>query len=706
MCRNKHAINGSLLLFAAFGVATLLSTLIGGKVFAAQSTSNGVYTDSTTGVRWEYELITDTDNQVDPQVLTIRYYDKPVDVTTVKVPSLADLISGVPGATNDLNTYFLKDADTAAQNTAYGASYPRVTTSTPTTVLDMTNTQKIQIRGVKPIIDPDVETELIFGNNMVTTDSFVKHAEATVCTNIQYNSTWDYYYCQTWDTQPFDVSSIQGWGNMSYEEQVSYVPKITDFECQPYNGNMAPNTCYYQNGTFKEWTEFIGDAFGGYKLKLTNFSASKFNYLGWYTFRNSTFNEENTTVTIEGNSMLGGGIFAGTNVKNININTNNYGTELFRDCQSIENVNLGDGVTVINEDTFAGTNLTSFDFSNTGVKEIKARAFQDAQLTQINLDGVERIGYRAFMSNDIRELTLPKSINYLDAELFRDNYNMKKLTVAYDTMTSGTLRAMFVILDNTWHGTNQPSMTIEELTVLAPYSANEQVKATHLSMEDYVYNYRDEEHDVDCRMGHWSDNADYWFYKLANSADRSDIESIYYCKALSEPEKLYAKLDEKKNIIAPNYFSEFYGLNKIIIGDGIEYIGASAFAAQKAYSGTGSAEWEAINDTINKCERNDPDCIGGSRWSSMRKISKISIPDSVKGIGAMAFGAMYSAGMDISIPRDIEYIGQAAFKNAVSLEIDVDFPNLVFLGDNAFAGTMVRNVHLYDKLEYLGYMVF
>ena len=538
MCRNKHAINGSLLLFAAFGTATLLSTLIGGKVFAAQSTSNGIYADSTTGVRWEYELVTDTDNQVNPQTLTIRYYDKPVDATTVKVPSLADLISGITGATNDLNTYFLKDADTAAQNTAYGASYPRVTTSTPTTVLDMSATNKIQIMGVKPIIDPDVETELIFGEEMVIGDTYTKSITATRCNGWNYsewNPTWWGYDCIEEDIV-IDPATIPGWSEKTLAEKISYIPTPADFGCIEKGYFSSPERpvegqCYYRR--FNQSTTFVGGAFSGYKLKLTGFSADKFNYVGWYAFKDSTLNEDNTTITISGNSMLGGEMFAGTNVKNVIINTNTYGADMFKDCQGIENVTFGDGVSTIMDGTFAGTNLTSFDFSNTGVKEIKARAFQDAQLTQINLDGVERIGYRAFMGNDIRELTLPKSINYLDVELFRNNYNMKKRTVAYDTMTSGTLRAMFVTLDNTWHGTNQPSMTIEELTILAPYSANEQVKATHLSMEDYVYNYRDEEHDYTCRMGHWSDNANYWFYKLANAADSNDIESIYYCKALS-----------------------------------------------------------------------------------------------------------------------------------------------------------------------------
>ena len=48
----------------------------------------------------------------------------------------------------------------------------------------------------------------------------------------------------------------------------------------------------------------------------------------------------------------------------------------------------------------------------------------------------------------------------------------------------------------------------------------------------------------------------------------------------------------------------------------------------------------------------------------------------------------------------------AAFRRVFFLNQDVDFPNLVALGDYAFDSTLVHNIVLHDKLQYMGVMVF
>ncbi len=684
MCRNKHAINGSLLLFGAFGVATLLSTLIGGKVFAAQSTSNGVYTDSTTGVRWEYELVTDTDNQVDPQVLTIRYYDKPVDATTVKVPSLTDLIAGVPGATNDLNTYFLKDADTAAQDTAYGASYPRVTTSTPTTVLDMSATNKIQIMGVKPIIDPDVETELIFGEEMVIGDTYTKSITATRCNGWVYNEwnpTWWGYDCIEEDIV-IDPATIPGWSEKTLAEKISYIPTPADFGCIAKGYFSSPERpvegqCYYRR--FNQSTTFVGGAFAGYKLKLTNFKASNFNYVGWKAFKNSTFSEENTTITIDGNTLGGGKIFQNTNIKNITINTESIGVALFKDCQQIEHINFGENVSFIQNDTFAGTNLTSFDFSGTNIKRIGARAFEGAQLTTVDFTGIERIDYGAFRDNDIRELYLPKSINYLQSSIFTNNTSLKKVTIAYDTLSSGTTLPFWVVYGGPelCSGSNC-NFPLEEVNIIAPYAADEPVSATHVTYDDYRWGFNTwtQEHTGGSQPNNWGANS----YGYANG------QSYKF-------EDDFADYDNYKNILAPLYFATFSNLKKITIGEGYEYIGSSAFW----YDTFLGIEWpatQALDGTFNGQMKNG------------RYLEKIQLPETLKGVGNLAFQGSYAVNMQVNLPRGLEFIGISAFQALYHMGGDFDLPNLKYLGDHAFNGTSLRDITIHDTLEYWGAKAF
>jgi hypothetical protein len=306
--------------------------------------------------------------------------------------------------------------------------------------------------GVKPIIDSDVETELIFGEQMVIGDTFEKHAEARICTNWRHNAgtyydgtTYDYYYCNDMSDHSFDVSTVPGWNDKTISEKSSYAPTEEDFNCILFNWSLPDGVvpeeghCYVQQDTYQQWTAFHGGACSGYKLKLTNFAASNCNYIGWYAFKDSTLNDANTSVVINGNSLLGGEIFAGTNVKNVTIKTNNYGDGLFKSCQGLEKISIDSNVTYLKPETFAKTNLTSFDFSNYNIKHIGARAFENAQITSVDFTGIEQIDYRAFKDNDIINLSLPKSIKRLGAEIFKGNGNMKKVTIAYDTMTKGTV---------------------------------------------------------------------------------------------------------------------------------------------------------------------------------------------------------------------------------------------------------------------------
>ena len=184
MSKNKHVVKGFLLLF----VAVFAATIFGGSAYA--TTTNGIITDSN-DIRWEY--VYDDNNS---SVVTIKFYDKPANLTTVTVPSLSQLRSLVPGA-GSIQTYILTDADVEAQNQNYPDLTRRETTSS-TTKLDMTNTSTIQILGVKPIIDPEVETELVFGQNMVLGDRLGKRVTAQVCKSglMAWSSySGGYYYC-------------------------------------------------------------------------------------------------------------------------------------------------------------------------------------------------------------------------------------------------------------------------------------------------------------------------------------------------------------------------------------------------------------------------------------------------------------------------------------------------------------------------------
>ena len=684
--------------------------------FFALNISSAVYADATTGiitdkndVRWEYILDGD---------LTIKFYDKPAAATTVKVPSLSELISLVPGAPSTLDTYFLKSARADLQDAAFPDVERRVATA-DTTKLDMTDTSKIQILGVKPIINPAVETELVFGENMVLGDEPGKVIDAEVCKSPK-KDTWNGAYTCDYDYWVQVHYLIPDYDIMTDEEKATYVPSASKIGCWDLGNNVTDlnfdkNKCYvgsvsaissvhwYANSKSGSYDTRAGGVFSGYKLKLTNFSGDNFNYVGWHTFANSTFAD--TTITISGNAFLGENIFMNTNIEKAIINTEKVGSGLFRDCSKLTKFEYADDVTVIAEDTFAGTGLTTVDLSGTNIKTIGARAFEGAKVTNVKLDGVQRINYKAFSNNDVKELTLPKSINYLQALLFSGNKHMKKLTIAYDTLTSGTTLPMFAVLDNRYSltpGEETPTQTIEEVNIIAPYADDEEVSSTHVTYNQYKWNFNayDQRYMPECPNQHGVKRNVNCNGNSAASNDYGEtqygayVHNYYeltdkqnYRGSGSDFEDEYAHVDTYKNVLAPIYFHYMPNIRKITIGEGYEFIGAMAFYN---YKGTGLGSGKTL------FEGKGVEQTGFA----------LNLPDSLRGVGNGAFFGQFQDSIDFTIPRNIEFIGINAFMDTFFYDKDVDFPNLVALGDHAFEKTRVKNIHLYDKLKYMGMEVF
>ncbi len=682
MSKNKHVVKGFLLLFVAIFATVFFSN-------SAFAESRGIITDAN-DIRWEYIL---------DDSLTIRFFDKPANATTVTIPSLDDLKTLVPGAPADLDTYFLKSADPNAQDTAYPSITRRQATA-DTTKLDMSNTAKIQIIGVKPIINPAVETELVFGNEMVIGDEAGSKVKMVKCDEryIWYDSWGDYYYCGTVD----EYLDIPNWEYMTNAERSVYVPTAADFNCYDLQGvtsaTYVEGRCYVKNiSLVNETTDGtpirIGGAFANYKLKLTGFSGSKFNYVGWDAFANSTLHD--TNITISGDSFAGGNIFRNTNVERVTIETNNIGYGIFKDCQHLAQVTYDSSVTTVSDGAFEGTNLTSFDFSTTNIKTVGVRAFKGANLTSVNLSGLQRINYRAFAYNNVSELYFPKSINYLESGLFLGNTNLKKVTVAYDTLTSGTTYPFYIVIDGvddggvatySYPGTaDSAANAIEELIVEAPYGADEQVSATHLTYDEYRWHY-------DSYSQERHEEAQYSVLRTGY-ANEHNYDYLYPGETKDYKfEDDYADVDSKKNVIAPIYFIDLAGLKKVTIGSGYEYIGSSAFYSH--YQNTYGNFWVYHIDDPNYVPNN------------ARPLEEINLPEGLLGVGNLAFEDIWSENLKLNLPNSLEFIGIAAFRKTWHFKADFDLPNIKYIGDHAFESSMIQNVTLHDKMYYLGLHAF
>ena len=317
---------------------------------------------------------------------------------------------------------------------------------------------------------------------------------------------------------------------------------------------------------------------------------------------------------------------------------------------------------------FAGTGLTSIDFSQTPIKTIGPRAFEGAHLTSVNFDGVNKIEYGAFRNNNIGELTMPKSINYLESDLFYGNVNIKKVTIAYDTLTSGTTLPFFVVADGSWRGKydqNAALNHVEELTVLAPYAADEEVSETHISYDDYRWRYNcytQERLDADIStMNYRILDRDGNIHDCAAAANGygmvNYVRGLNIWSASQENAKFeddFANVAAYKNVIAPIYFYNFDALKKITIGDGYEYVGSSAFWSQPS-TDFGADVWDVSSN-------------------NQRSISSVSLPEGLKGIGNLAFGYLSKVDISINLPSSLEFIGQSAFTRTYYMKNDIDLP--------------------------------
>ncbi len=645
------------LLFAGFAAASVMGVYQTGK---ATATTSSLFEDAR-GVTWYYELVTD-DSTNEEEKVSIALYDRPADMTTIVVPSYEEVITA-SGATSNLDTYFLVDADTDYLDATYGATYPRTTPTSDITKIDMTNTSKIQILGIDPIINnTDAEVELVFGENMVIGDgvTITKNAEYFLCTRIDH---WGvYYYCGATGEQ-HTQENIQpaNWDEMTIIEQIDYQITPEDLGLGSFNeyGEIYASdydaSKDYVDSMYTQTVVNENGAFSGYKLKLTNLENIK--YIGWFAFKNSVFNAANQSITIAANQTAGQGAFENTNVKSVTFNNTETSADMFKGCSELKTINFGN-LEIVSYGAFENTNLgPSLDFSESNVKKILGGAFRNAGLTSITLDGVEKLGREAFANNDIKELTLPKSINELkDEGVFSGNNNLTKLTIAYDTLTTGTTDPLHAVLGYDIHNNeNAITRNIKEVTVIAPYDENEEVSSTHMNYLDYVQ-------------------------ATGSTADDPDADLL-----------TYGNINSYKNILGSGYFWGFPALEKVTIGEGYEFIGARAFYANGLSSSNLGGGMTFIKHFKSYLDN-----------GYYTPLTNVSLPESLKGVGFLAFGNHYNPDFTVNLPEALEYIGMYAFYYDIGMHNDIDLPNLKYIGSHAFYIAGVHNVTLHDSLQKIG----
>ena len=108
------------------------------------------------------------------------------------------------------------------------------------------------------------------------------------------------------------------------------------------------------------------------------------------------------------------------------------GDSAFTGCTNLEKVEIGNGLTEIEDSVFQDcSNLKKVEFGN-GLKEIGNSAFNGcAALEEISLpDSLEKIGWYAFNGTNLKTIIIPENVKSIGVDSFtwKDNSSEEKVT--------------------------------------------------------------------------------------------------------------------------------------------------------------------------------------------------------------------------------------------------------------------------------------
>ena len=120
------------------------------------------------------------------------------------------------------------------------------------------------------------------------------------------------------------------------------------------------------------------------------------------------------------------------NIGNESFKVKQIGTELFKNMQSIDSVNLPDSVEVIKEYAFAYSSIQNIKFSE-NLKTIEEYAFYECKnLSQINLpEGLTTLNESAFAFSSVSEVQIPSTLEVIGKSAFHSCKNLTYINIPY-----------------------------------------------------------------------------------------------------------------------------------------------------------------------------------------------------------------------------------------------------------------------------------
>jgi len=386
----------------------------------------------------------------------------------------------------------------------------------------------------------------------------------------------------------------------------------------------------------------------------------------------------------------------------------------FYDRDLIKNVVIEEGVTSIGSSAFEScNNLISIDMPKS-IKSIGYGAFANCySLENIVIpEGVETIDdYVFWESGNLKTVSFPKTVTSIGDECFYFCNSLEEITV----------------------DSENPSYSSDEYGVLFNKDKTDLIRYPSGSK---ISDYTLPESVVRIETGAFSD-AD----SLENVVFNNGLKSIYMeafwdCDNLKE-----VTLPGSLEFMGQYAFNNCNGIKSLTVADGAKSIGTYAFGectaletiilpdtleeiGWRAFDGTvfvnDAKNWEKDmlycgKNLIKVNEYSYPShiviepgttLIAERAFSSLINITEITIPVSLKHIGASAFSNCNGL-TSITIPETVISLGRSAFSNCENLETVEINANIKTIESNTFSGcTKLKSVILSDTITSIDYGAF
>ena len=617
-----------------------------------------LYADES-GVRWQYVYMDDATEteKANTRWVEISFFDKPDSVTSVTVPSIASIKTADPSIPAATTYLYLKNYEKSLD-----IDEEPVESTTDITEISVVNATSVD--GIKPMINPEVGTKVILSS----TGSIIG----------------DYAFSEE-DDDDFEGYKL----NVINLDHAIEIGDKAFYKATLKTTNVSFNSL-----------KTIGDgAFMNTNLTQVYINVQNVHYNAFRNCKNLTkvtlgdnvtkindaaFRDDIVLESINYNNVVYVGNFAFSGCLLYNIDINNTKLEFIGDAAYYKtpafkrDVIIPEKVTSIGWATFRESGITSVDLKN--VKLVGDQSFQDCpNLSNVEFGKTERILYQAFYNDKkITEVSFTDSVYDINTSAF-ENCSIAKLNLnkvqrieyrgfANNKLTELVLPKSINVLTSaeTFDGNNISKVRVEYDTTT---SSSGSLFLTQFGRNDYK-NIKELE-----LVAPYSDNeaavVDSKFNVVHNTS-----EYVYsgYGDSAKDMDSQYGNATQYKNVVKANYFYNMGSLEKVTIDEGYEWIGEQAF-----YTRTSPYDAKPI---------------------------EFILPESLKGIGTMAFYYSLPKGSKINLPEKLEYIGYQTFFKDEGFTNDLDLKELRFIGKRAFQSSGIGDITLNDKLEYIGEQAF